>query len=305
MIREKISISKQTLSSYVLQAGRALKPIYDLLEKAVMLSGNIFTDETPVSILAPGTGKTNQGYMVSLVGGQSLDPPLRVYKLFQNRKHEGFGKIFEGYTGVFHSDKYGAYEKEAKKEGKVWCPCYAHIRRKYVEAESDPKFREEVLLDIQKLFEIEERGKAMLPQERVALRNEEAVPIIDSLIQKNQDRLTKLLLPKSKLAGAIGYFISLIPYLKNYINHPFARLDNNVSERALKLVVIGRKNWMFIGSEGGGEAAAIIYSLVQTCRALKINPYEYLEDVLRRIQSHPYNKLSELLPQNWKKDATD
>lgn len=87
----------------------------------------------------------------------------------------------------------------------------------------------------------------------------------------------------------------------NYIHNPYARLDNNVAERALKLVVIGRKNWLFVGSEGGGEAAAVIYSLAQTCRALSINPYDYFEDILRRIQEHPHNKLADLLPQNWKK----
>lgn len=302
MVRDSIKISKQTLSSYVVQTGKALKPLYDLLKQEIKSSGNVFVDETPVDVLAPGTGKTDQGYMVTLVGGQSLNPALRVYEFFTSRKHEGFEKLFQDYIGVFHSDKYGAYEKEAKKDGKVWCPCYAHIRRKYVEAEAgDPKFREEVLLDIQKLFEIEEKGKALAPEERVALRKKESEPIIDDLIRKNKERLAKGLLPKSKLAGAVGYFIRLIPYLKNYIDHPYARLDNNVAERALKLVVIGRKNWLFIGSEGGGEAAAIIYSLAQTCRALQINPYDYFDDILRRIQSHPYNRLQDLLPHNWKK----
>jgi hypothetical protein len=240
--------------------------------------------------------------MVTLVGGASLNPALRIYQFFTSRKHEGFEKLFTGYKGIFHSDKYGAYEKEAKKDGKVWCPCYAHIRRKYIEAEAgDLKFREEVLLDLQKLFEIEEKGKTLLPKERILLRKQEAEPVIDDLIRKNKERLAKGLLPKSKLAGAIGYFIRLMPYLKNYIEHPYARLDNNVAERALKLVVIGRKNWLFIGSEGGGEAAAIIYSLAQTCRALQINPYDYFDDVLRRIQAHPYSKLQDLLPHHWKK----
>lgn len=301
MLRDHVKVSRQTLASYVKEAGRALKPLYDLLEIKIKESGNIFVDETPVDMLAPGTGKTVQGYMVSVVGGSSLDPPLRIYKFFTSRKHKGFEELFTGYVGIFHSDKYGAYEKEAKNQGKVWAPCWAHVRRKFIEAEGDPIFQKEILLLIQQLFAIEERVKDFSPEERIVIRKEEAEPLIDLLIEKSKQRLAKGVLPKSKLGGAIGYLLGLTPYLKNYILHPYARLDNNVAERALKLIVIGRKNWLFVGNEGGGESAAVIYSLAQTCRALKINPYDYFDDILRRIQGHPFNKLAELLPHNWKK----
>ena len=93
--------------------------------------------------------------------------------------------------------------------------------------------------------------------------------------------------------------MGLEPHLKNYTNHAFARLDNNVAERAVRPLAVGRKNWLFVGSEAGGEAAAIVYSLIQTCRALNINPREYLEDVMRRIMGHNNSKLSELLPAQW------
>lgn len=117
-----------------------------------------------------------------------------------------------------------------------------------------------------------------------------------------KDRLNNgFALPKSKFREALGYFMGLIPCLKNYTNHAFARLDNNVAERAVRPLALGRKNWLFLGSEEGGEAAATILSLVQTCKALKINPRDYLEDVMRRIQSHNFQKLAELLPQNWQK----
>jgi transposase len=107
------------------------------------------------------------------------------------------------------------------------------------------------------------------------------------------------ILPKSKLKEALGYFCSLIPYLKNYLSHPFARLDNNVAERAIRPVAIGRKKWLFFGSPNGGEAAAVILSPVQTCRGLGINPRDYLEDILRRIMGHNFQKLYELLPDHW------
>ena len=107
------------------------------------------------------------------------------------------------------------------------------------------------------------------------------------------------LLPKSKFREALGYFCGLIPYLKNYTAHAFSRLDNNVAERAIRPLAIGRKNWLFFGSEDGGEAAAILLSLVQTCRGLKINPRQYLEDVFRRLMGHSAQKLEELLPDRW------
>ena len=106
-------------------------------------------------------------------------------------------------------------------------------------------------------------------------------------------------LPKSKFREALGYFCGLIPYLINYTKHPFARMDNNVAERAIRPLTIGRKNWLFFGSEDGGEAGAILLSFVQTCRGLEINPREYLEDIFRRLMGPSAKKLEELLPDRW------
>ena len=145
------------------------------------------------------------------------------------------------------------------------------------------------------ILNFEKKCKTETPEERVRVRELEASPIIDGLVKKVKAILTTRILPKSKLSGAIGHFMGLAPYLKNYIANPYARPDNNIEERVLKLVVIGRKNWLFVGNEGGGKGSAVIYCLPQTCRALKINSSLYFEDVLRSIQSHPYNKLHELL----------
>lgn len=108
-------------------------------------------------------------------------------------------------------------------------------------------------------------------------------------------------LTKSKLKEALGYFYSLIPYLKNYTQHAWARIDNNVAERAVRPLAIGRKNWLFVGNEEGGEAAAVLLSLIQSCRAIGVDPRAYLEDVMRGLMSHPANKLYELLPDHWAK----
>ncbi len=192
-----------------------------------------------------------------------------------------------------------AYLANAKKI--IWCPCWAHIRRKFFEAESgDPKFRDWVLRKIRYLFMFEKVAWARSEEERLRIRLEKEVPIIDELISAIKGKLIDgRILPKSKYREALGYFCGLIPYLKNYTMHPNAHLDNNVAERAIRPLAIGRKNWLFVGNEDGGKAAAIVLSLIQTCRGLGLNPREYLEDIMRRLMSHSAQKLEELLPDRW------
>ncbi len=299
--REGIFISRQIMCQWVVRAGMALKPLADAMVFKIFESGNIFIDETPIKMLAPGKGKTQTAYMWVLSGGLAKDPPFRIYDFYENRKHSNVINLLNGYGGVLHSDKYGGYEALANKKQFTWCPCWSHIRRKFFEVESgDPEFRDWVLKKIRYLFMFERVAWARSPEERLKIRKEKEEPIIDELIRAIKTKLADgKILPKSKLKEALGYFCGLIPYLKNYIVHPFARLDNNVAERAVRPLAIGRKNWLFVGNEDGGEAAAIIYSLVQTCRALGINPREYLEDVMCRLMSHSANKLDELLPDAW------
>ena len=136
-------------------------------------------------------------------------------------------------------------------------------------------------------------------KERLKIRKEKEIPIINELIDAVKDKLNERILPKSKLKEALGYFYNLTPYLKNYTKHPYSRLDNNVAERAIRPIAIGRKNWLFVGSEDAGSAAATIFSLLQTCRGLNVNPKNYLKDILKRIMSHSNQKLHELLPDQW------
>lgn len=147
------------------------------------------------------------------------------------------------------------------------------------------------------LKQIKDSGNAFIDETPVKLQ---VNSIIDELIKIAKDRLEKGgILPKSKFSKALHYFCGLIPHLKNYIVKPLARIDNNVGERAIRPIAIGHKNWLFVGSLNGGEAASVLLSLVQTCRGLKINPREYLEDIMRRFQGHPANRLEELLPNQW------
>lgn len=301
--RIDIQISRQLLSQWVVRVGLALKPLYDLMHKKIIKSDNIFIDESPISMLSPGKGKTHQAFMWVLIGGKERDPPNRVYQFKMNRKHEHALDLIGDYSGTLHSDKYGAYEKLAARKKIRWCPCFSHIRRKFFETETgDLKFRDWCLRKIRYLFMYERVAWSQSPEERLAIRQEKEIPIIDELISAVKKKLIEgKILPKSKFKEALGYFYSLVPFLKNYTKDPWARIDNNIAERAIRPLAIGRKNWLFVGNNEGGMAAGVLFSLVQTCRALKINPREYLEDILRRFMNHPYNHLHQLLPENWKK----
>lgn len=299
--REGISISRQTLTRWVVKAGVALKPLYLLMIQSILQSGNAFVDETPVKMLDPGKGKTKEAYVWVLAGGKAKDPPYRVYRFFENRKHCNAEELLEGFSGCLHSDKYGAYEKMANKKLFIWCPCMAHCRRKFFDIQSgDMKFRDDILSLIQQLYKHEETAWERSSEERLKIRQENEEPIINKLIGEVKEKLKDpKVLPRSNLMSALKYFYGLIPYLKNYLKDPFSHLDNNVAERAVRPLAIGRKNWLFFGSPEGGEAASIIYSFVQTCRGLGINPHDYLEEVMRRIMDHPANRLHELLPSEW------
>lgn len=299
--RDHILISRRLLSQWVIAVGSALRPLYHAMKERILKSERLHIDETPVDIF--DSPKVTPGYMWVLVGGVGADPPYRLYDFYENRKHEHAEKFLGSYPGIIHSDKYGAYETYVKKNGNIWCPCWAHIRRKFFEAEmGDLPLRAWVLEQIGQLFAIEEIAWTLEPLKRVELRQTQAVPIIDALIDRVKRRLTEgIILPKSKLKEALGYFCSLIPYLKNYTQHASARLDNNPAERAIRPLAIGRKNWLFFGSQESGEAAATLLSLVQTCRALNINPRTYLEDICRHIMGHSASKLHELLPDEWLK----
>ena len=299
--RQGIVISRQLLSQWIIRAGLALKPLFLEMKKQVLMSGNVFVDESPISMLDPGKKKVHQAFMWVIVGGKEANPPYRIYNFRKSRQHRHAFELLKGYQGNLHSDKYGAYETLAKDKKITWCPCWVHIRRKFLEESGDPEFRKWVLRKIRYLFMYEKIAWARSPEERLGIRQKE-IPIIDELIDAIKDKLINgRVLPKSKYKEALGYFAGLAPYLKNHIQDPWARLDNNVAERAVRPLAIGRKNWMFVGSEDSGEATAIIFSLVQTCRGIGINPREYLEDVMRRLMSHNSQNLSELLPDQWAK----
>jgi len=304
--RADVRISRQTLSKWVLTLGEALSPLYEAMRAEVLAHSAIFVDETPIRLQVRGKSRCQQAYMWVYVGGGGGDPPYRFFEFQINRNHEHPLKALKDYQGSLHTDKYGAYEKLAKFEKISWCPCMAHVRRKFVEAENgDPELRRRILRKIRYLFMLERVAWARSAEERLRIRQEIEQPILQALAEMIKGRILQGgLLPKSNFSKALNYFQGLADYLPNYLTDPNARLDNNVAERAIRPLTIGRKNWLFVGSEDGGRATATIMSLVQTCRNLDINPQIYLEDVLRRIMGHPAKQIHELLPDRWQQART-
>mgnify|MGYP002134318943 CR=1 FL=1 len=292
--RNGLKISRKLLSQWVVRIGLELEPLYHAMRRKIMEGESLFIDESPLKMQEKDKAKTV--FMWILAGSNGY----RLYDFRENRCHEHAFEILKNYKGVVHSDKYGAYEILAQKKEIIWSPCFAHIRRQFFEANTDPAFRDWVLRKIRYLFMLERVAWNRSPEERLRIRQEKEIPILDELIEHVKKRLMEGKdTPKSALRKALGYFCGLIPYLKNYTQHASARLENNTAERAVRPLAIGRKNWMFVGSPNGGKSAAILFSLVQTCRNLDIDPQEYLEDVMRRIMDHSSQKLDELLPDQW------
>ena len=310
--RQGLPIIRQTLAKMVLKLADKLAPLADLLKQTILESKNVFMDETTVKMQQAKVCK--QAYFWILCGTdkkqreQIVDPPLVYYEFHDNRRHENVTKILgENYQGNIHSDAYSAYEKLAKKDEVLWQPCWAHARRQFFEAPESSIFRSEIVRLIDQLFESERNYWELF-------KGEENEDILLKYRKKNCESLTKKIFAKtidfvthskqldnSNIIKACHYILSRKTEFCNFLNSPQLRIDNNVSERKIRPLTIGRKNWLFVGNERGGKAAAIIYSLIQTCRNLKVNPQSYLEDIFKRLPNTPELELRNLLPQNWQK----
>ena len=271
--RSEVQISRQTLSKWVLTLGAGLEPLYEVIKQQVLQSGVIFVDESPVRLQSEKKGPCKKAYMWIYVGGGGGDPPYRLFDFCTSRSHAHAEQMLENYQGVLHSDKYAAYEKLARRDDIQWCPCMAHARRKFVEAENgDPVLRAQILRKIRYLFMLERVAWTRTAEERLRIRQMIEKPILAGLTVRIKDRVHQGgLLPKAKFTQALHYYLGLAPYFENYLNNADARLDNNVAERAIRPLAIGRRNWTFVGSENGGKAAAIMMSLIQPCRHLDIS----------------------------------
>jgi transposase len=303
--REGVNLETSTLSGWVGATAAVMKPLVEALAAAVMGSETLHVDDTPVPVLAPGTGKTKTGRLWTYVRDErpfaGSRPPAALFFYSPNRKGEHPRAHLKDFRGVIHADGYAGFNELFAGNRITEAGCWAHVRRKFfdVHAATGSPIAKEALDSIGRLYRVEKTIAGLPPDDRRRERQERSKPIAEALAVW-ADETARKLSRKSELALAFRYMRARWKALSHCFDDGRLALDNNAAERALRCVAIGRKNYLFAGSDAGGRRAAAIYSLIETAKLNAINPQHYLTDVLARIADHPARHIGELLPWNWK-----
>jgi transposase len=315
LAREGVAIERATLADWVGHVAWWVRPLAELIGAQVMAAPVLHTDDTPIAVLAPGNGRTRTGrlwtYVVDERPWQGARAPAACYRFSPDRRGERPRDHLAGFRGVIQADAFSGYEALARSAAGRDPPvlthaaCWAHARRKFYdvfEATKSP-IANEALRRIGELYQIEAEIAGQPAEKRLAARQDRVVPLLDDL----RDWLTaqrRRLSVKNALARAIQYALGRWEALMRYAGDGRLAIDNNVAERALRTIAITRKNFLFLGSEAGGERAAILYTVLQTAKLNGLDPEAYLADLIDRMaKGHPINRLAELLPWNWRRPA--
>src|SRR6266568_3574526 len=301
--REGVELDRSTLADWVGGTSRLLEPLVEALRRHVLSAHKLHADDTPVPVLAPGNGKTKTGRLWTYVrdnrpAGDGT-PPAVWFCYSPDRKGEHPKEHLSSFSGTLQADGYAGFE-QIYETGRIQeAACWAHVRRKFYDLEVAHKspVAVEALERIAGLYAIESEIRGRSPDERREIRNLRSRPLLDSLKQWLEETLGKLS-RKSDTALAVRYALGRWEALLRYCDNGRLEIDNNAAERALRVVALGRKNFLFAGSDGGGESAAAIYSLLGTAKLNGIDPESYLRNVLSRIADHPIKRIEELLPWN-------
>jgi len=305
--QEGLELDRATLADWVGGANGLLQPLVEALRRHVMSATKLHADDTPVPVLAPGLGKTKLGRLWTYVrddrpaGDQT--PPAVWFAYTPDRKGEHPKVHLSSFTGTLEADAYAGFD-QLYESGRIReAACWAHVRRKFYDlhvAHKSP-VAQEALRRMGELYAIEEEIRGRFPEERRAVRHERSRPVLESLKQWLEETLVKLS-RKSDTAQAVRYALGRWEALLRYVDDGHLEIDNNAAERALRVVALGRKNYLFAGSDRGGERAAAIYSLIGTAKLNGLDPETYLREVLLCIADHPINRIEGLLPWNFAKN---
>ena len=301
-------LDRSTMADWVGKSTALLEPLSEAIASRVKDSAALFADDTPLKMLAPGNKKTKTARIWTYVrderpcSGQS--PPCVWYQFSVDRKGEHPVKHLSGYQGWVHADGYAGFNGAFGKGKASEVACMAHIRRKFVDvfAAQGSAVAEEAIKRIALLYGVEKQVRGRSPEVRKASRQENAKPVFDDMEEWLHAQLPKIS-GKSPLAQAIRYALNRMPKTRPYLDNGFLELDNNTAERAMKPVAIGRKNWMFAGSQRGGNSMAIAFSLIETAKLNKVDPKAWLTWVRERIADHKINMLDELMPWNYRPEV--
>lgn len=299
--RSGIDLDRSTLADWVGGASRTLRPLVDALKRYVLSAEKIHGDDVPVPVLEPGNGRTKTGRLWTYVrddrpaGSEAASAVWFAYS--PDRKGEHPAGHLKNYRGILQADAYAGFNKLYETGAIVEAACWAHARRKFhdlYQAHRSPVAKE-ALERIAQLYAIEKEIRGRPPGERREVRQARSKSLLESMHVWLKPTMAKLS-RKSDVAKAIHYALERWPALMLFLGDGRAEMDNNAAERALRAVAIGRKNYLFAGSDAGGERAAAIYSLLGSAKLNGIDPEAYMSEVLRRISDHPVNRIEELLP---------
>lgn len=302
--RSGVHVERSTQCDWVAGCASLLEPLVQSLHKYVLSAYKVHTDDTPVPVLSPGRGKTKTArlwvYARDDRSWADPSPPAVWYQYSENRKGENPKRHLGGFAGVLQADAYAGYDKLFADGRIVEAACWAHCRRKFYEIHerqerASGSLAHQALQRIGALYAIEQEVRGHSAELRRLRRQTHAKPLLEQLQCWLKESLSQLS-AKSPMAAAIGYALGNWRALNVYVEDGRIEIDNNTAERALRGVVLGRKNYLHFGSDSGGSRAAVIYSLVGTCKLNGVDPYAYLRYVLERIADHPISRVAELLP---------
>jgi transposase len=300
--REGIELDRSTMADWVGGASRTLQPLVEALKGYVLSAEKLHGDDVPVPVLEPGNGKTRTGRLWTYVRDDrpaGSDAASAVCAYSPDRKGEHPASHLRSFRGILQADGYAGFNKLYETGAIVEAACWAHVRRKFFELHQShaSPVAKEALERIAELYGIEKEIRGRSPVERRDARRARSRPLLEALHVWLKTTMSKLS-RKSELAKAIHYALERWPALLVFVDDGRVEMDNNAAERALRTVAVGRKNYLFAGSDTGGERAAAIYSLLGSAKLNGIDPEAYMTAVLRRIADHPINRIGELLPWN-------
>ena len=266
----------------------------------------IHTDDTPVKVMVKAQGCKTGRLWIYLAPAEANAPPIAVYDYTPDRKGSAPLQFLQGFSGYMQADAYSGYDAVYRQENVIEVGCMAHARRYFEEVADGSKKAQEAMVIIAGLYGVEKRLRettpALTPAKIAQHRQDYSKPILDEF-KKWLDQTLVAVSQAGGLARAIRYSLNNWQALNRYIEDGRLNIDNNPAEQKMRCIAVGRKNYLFMGSHAGGQRAAVIYSIIETCKANKIDPYRYLTDIFSRIAEHPNKQLAELLPYNWKPEV--
>jgi len=301
--RQGLFLHRSTLCDWMAACAQLLRPLYDLMVSVVMQSRSLHTDDTTVKMQELVTHLLSTARMWVYLGDAAH--PYNVFDFTLNRKRDGPQQFLANYQGYLHADAFSGYDglylpdPLTSAARIIEVACNAHARRKFYEARgSDALHSHQALAYYRQLYELERQAKDFSDAQRLQMRQDLSVPILVQFHEWLEAQRPEVL-PKSPMGEAIGYALNNWEALRRYTEAGFLAIDNNVSEREMKRIAIGRKKWLTVGSPRGGQTAAVLFSFTSTCQRLGVEPWHYLRDVLERLPSHSAERLAEMLPDKW------